>query len=280
MLLRIVLPPDTAETESGDLLEAYRDSIYPRLGSLRADLWFVRQVADYIFRARTTSLGNWILAGLMLCVFSTVFSAVRYPGLITPLAKHAGLVCGGIFIYACAAVLGTRPRNERDVLVLRLGTKWGIAAGVLWILAYLFANLVIPHGLGARVGVLLMGVAFLLPLASGSNGALKTGRARDGIAVAFWGGLVSGVMTFMGLVVIGYVLAFIPGFPGAEIPSLDHVYTVPEYEYANVSDVLGGGFAHLFLINGALTVVVGTIGSCAAILLERTGRGHDVSDPT
>jgi hypothetical protein len=280
MLLRIFLPPDIAETESGDLIEAYRDSIYPQFGPFRADLWFVCQVAGYILRTRTTGLGNWILAGLMLCVLTTAFSAVRYRELLAPLAKHVGLMCGGLFIYACAAVLGTRPRNERDVFVLRLGVRWGVSIGVLWIVAYLFTNLIIPHGLGARVGMLLMGVAFLLPLASGSHGALKTGRARDGIAVAFWGGLVSGVMTFMGLVVIGYVLAFIPGFPGAEIPSFDHVYTATEYEYANVSDVLGGGFAHLFLINGALTVVVGTIGSCAAILLERTGRGHDVSDPT
>ena len=92
MLLRIVLPAGTAETESGDLLEAYRDSVYPQLGSLRADLWFIRQVAGYIVRTRTTSLGNWILAGLMLCVFTTTFSAVRYPELITPLVKHADII--------------------------------------------------------------------------------------------------------------------------------------------------------------------------------------------
>jgi hypothetical protein len=279
MLLRIVLPSGTAETESGDLLEAYRDSVYPQLGSWRADLWFIRQVAGYILRARTTSLGNWILAGLMLCVFTTAFSAIRYPELIAPLVKHIGLMCVGILIYVCAAVLGTRPRNERHVLVLRLGTRWGIATGVLWIVSYLCANLVIPHRLGAGIGVTLALVAFLLPLASGSHGALKTGRMRDGISVSFWSGLISGVMTFLGLLAIGYVLAFVPGFPGAEIPSSNHVYTAREYEYANVSDVLGGSFAHLFLINGALGVIGGTIGSCAAILLERTGKGPEASDP-
>src|SRR5215467_8681301 len=111
MLLRFFLPSGTAETVSGDLLEAYRDSVYPQLGSWRADLWFVRQVAGYILRIRTTSLGNWILAGLMLCVFTTTFHAVRYPASITPLA--IGLMCVGIPIYACAAVFGTRPKNER-----------------------------------------------------------------------------------------------------------------------------------------------------------------------
>lgn len=278
MLLRIVLPSDTAETESGDLLEAYRDSVHPQLGSWRADLWYVRQVAGYILRARTTSLGNWILIGLMLCVFTTAFSVARYPELITPLVNHIGLICAGVLIYALAAVFATRPKNERHAWVLRIGTKWGIAIGTLWTISYLCANLVIPHGLGAEIGVMLMFAAFLLPLASGSHGALKTGRIRDGIGVGFWSGLVSGLITFLGLVAIGYVLAFVPGFPGAEIPSSNHVYTAREYEYANVSDVLGGSFAHLFLINGALGVICGTIGSCAAILLERTGRGPAPSD--
>jgi hypothetical protein len=137
----------------------------------------------------------------------------------------------------------------------------------------------IPHGFGAGIGVMLAFVAFLLPFLSGSHGALKTGRIRDGIGVGLWSGFVSGVMTFLGLVAIGYVLAFVPGFPGAEIPSFDHAYTAREYEYANVSDVLGGSFAHLFLINGAFAVIGGTIGSCAAILLGRTGRGPEASDP-
>ena len=87
------------ETESGDLLEAYRDSVYPQRGSWRANLWFIRQVAGYALRMRTTRLGNWILAGLLLCVFITAFSAVRYPELIPPLAKHLGLMCASILIY-------------------------------------------------------------------------------------------------------------------------------------------------------------------------------------
>jgi hypothetical protein len=45
------LRADEAETETGDLLEAYRDSIYPNRGRRRANFWYVRQVAGYVLRA-------------------------------------------------------------------------------------------------------------------------------------------------------------------------------------------------------------------------------------
>ena len=244
MLLRFLLPPGTAETESGDLLEAYRDSVYPRLGSWRADLWFVRQVAGYILRIRTTCLGNWILAGLMLCVFTTTFCAVTHPEFITP--DGIGLMGVVIPVYACAAVFGTRPRNERHALVLLLGQRWGIAIGIWWIVFSLCAHLLIPH---ARLGVVLF-FAFLLPFASGAHGALRTGRFRDGIQICFWSGLISGVMTFLGLFAVNYVL--------------------------NVPDVLDDSGGFLFSINGILNLFCGTIGSCAGrFWLEQTGRGPE-----
>jgi len=236
MLLRFVLPSDTAETVSGDLLEAYRDSVYPRLGRWRADLWFVRQVAGYILRIRTTSLGNWILAGLLLCVFTTTF----FP-------FSMGLMWVVITVYACAAVFGTRPRNERHAFVLRLGQRWGIAIGIWWIAFCLCTHLLIPHGLPAGIGIDLA-FAFLLPFASGAHGALQTGSLRDGVRIIFWSGLISGVITFLGVFAINYVL--------------------------NVPDVLDDSGGFLFSITGILNLFCGTIGSCAGrILLERTGRG-------
>src|SRR5882724_3825226 len=72
-LLRVFLKPDEAETAAGDLIEAYRDSIYPERGSWQADLWFVRQVAGYILRTGETNLRNWVLAGLTLCVLTIVY---------------------------------------------------------------------------------------------------------------------------------------------------------------------------------------------------------------
>jgi hypothetical protein len=133
-------------------------------------------------------------------------------------------------------------------LVLRLGTRWGIAIGIWWI-ALELCVVVIPHDLVTGIGFMLALVAFLLPFGSGSHGALKTGRMRDGIGICFWSGLISGVMTFPALLAIGYIL--------------------------HDSDVFDSLFEHLFFIHGALNLICGTIGSCAAILLERTGRGPE-----
>jgi hypothetical protein len=49
--LRLLLDPVAAETVSGDLLEEYRESIYPKRGKRRADLWFLRQILGFTWRS-------------------------------------------------------------------------------------------------------------------------------------------------------------------------------------------------------------------------------------
>ena len=47
-LLRAVLKPGDVDSVSGDLLEEYRESIYPIRGHRRADLWYVTQVFSFV----------------------------------------------------------------------------------------------------------------------------------------------------------------------------------------------------------------------------------------
>jgi hypothetical protein len=47
-LLRTVLKPGDFESVSGDLLEQYRDSIYPARGRRHADWWYARQVFAFV----------------------------------------------------------------------------------------------------------------------------------------------------------------------------------------------------------------------------------------
>jgi hypothetical protein len=49
--LRLALGPQDFETVSGDLLEEYRQSVYPSRGRRRADWWFVAQVGGFVWRA-------------------------------------------------------------------------------------------------------------------------------------------------------------------------------------------------------------------------------------
>jgi hypothetical protein len=47
-LLRTLLKSGDFESVSGDLLEQYRDSIYPEYGRRRADLWYTSQVIAFV----------------------------------------------------------------------------------------------------------------------------------------------------------------------------------------------------------------------------------------
>jgi hypothetical protein len=64
LLLRLLLKPKDRESVSGDLLEEYRDTIVPALGSA-ANRWYVRQVASFLFRA-SWGWGAFIGAALVL----------------------------------------------------------------------------------------------------------------------------------------------------------------------------------------------------------------------
>jgi hypothetical protein len=50
-VLHAVLPYDRCESVSGDLLEAYRVTIQPARGTASADMWYIRQVAGFVWRA-------------------------------------------------------------------------------------------------------------------------------------------------------------------------------------------------------------------------------------
>ena len=49
-VLRLLLPPHDRDAVSGDLLEEYRESIYPVRGRVRADVWFGTQVLGFLWR--------------------------------------------------------------------------------------------------------------------------------------------------------------------------------------------------------------------------------------
>jgi hypothetical protein len=59
-----LLPIDRAETESGDLLEAYRDEQVPARGRAAADRWYVRQVISAFARH------YWFWLATLMAVFA------------------------------------------------------------------------------------------------------------------------------------------------------------------------------------------------------------------
>jgi hypothetical protein len=82
-LLRMLLKPRDRDSVSGDLLEEYRESIVPALGS-RADRWYIRQVSWYLVRA-TWLWGALVGATLVIRFLLDALAPVTYtPGVLHP----------------------------------------------------------------------------------------------------------------------------------------------------------------------------------------------------
>lgn len=127
-LLRSFLEPDQAETESGDLLEAYRDSIRPQRGRWRADFWFVLQVAGYIVRANVISFRRCLVSGGAVLFWLTL---LLLGGGITLLATIVG---------SAATVISI------PVLALSSRLSAAIKLGAIWVV-YLIFYLVVSTGM-------------------------------------------------------------------------------------------------------------------------------------
>jgi len=66
-LLRVFLKPADVDSVSGDLLEAYRDTIHPARGQSGADAWYVMQVFGFVLR----SAGVWAALFAAACIART-----------------------------------------------------------------------------------------------------------------------------------------------------------------------------------------------------------------
>lgn len=71
LILRAVLRRSSFDTVSGDLLEEYRDTVYPARGRAAADRWYVGQVSGFVLR----SVGMW---GVLFGVATVARTAVDW----------------------------------------------------------------------------------------------------------------------------------------------------------------------------------------------------------
>jgi hypothetical protein len=119
-ILRMLLDPEERESVSGDLLEEYRETIVPALGSA-ADCWYMRQVASFLVRA-SWAWGAFVGAALVirylfdtfvpptdfkmraLMMTYTVFAACLLTG--SSAAWRGRSIRAGVLISICAATIG------------------------------------------------------------------------------------------------------------------------------------------------------------------------------
>jgi hypothetical protein len=100
-ILERCLPLRDRETISGDLLEEYREDQAPRLGTLRANVWYLRQTISFL---PVRSFGGPMKAALISMSLFTVTAGV-WLALMENILKHPGYG-GRTAIAACIAIQG------------------------------------------------------------------------------------------------------------------------------------------------------------------------------
>ena len=119
-VLRVLMTSENAETISGDLLEQYRDSVYPSKGRRRADLWFIGQVIDFAWRATRV----WVLLFAAASVGRTALDWLVPPLQFQTRSIVTTYTAISIFVI-CGTLAAYRTRS------LRASAATGLAVGVL-----------------------------------------------------------------------------------------------------------------------------------------------------
>jgi hypothetical protein len=96
LVLRVILPLQDCQTVSGDLLEEYRERIYPARGKYRADFWYVGQVSGFAWRANRTWAG--LLGGAV--VTRTALDWLVPTADFNARSTVSTIVSAGIFVFA------------------------------------------------------------------------------------------------------------------------------------------------------------------------------------
>jgi hypothetical protein len=201
------------------------------------------------------------------------YSIHRYPTIVSSPATPTflSLFLAGVLWYGFAAVRWTRVTTREDFAVLRHGARWGVLIGLAWTVEVLGGNVIMPHKFGAGIGVLAAVAAAIMPVIAGAIEAARTGQIGSGARVGFWSGAVSGVMTFVALASVGYLVVSVPGFPGVEAPrNVVRALTANELAAFNIGDYLAGGVSHLVIIGAPFCSAAGAFGG----VLGRTLRSE------
>jgi hypothetical protein len=175
-LLRALLAQRSRDAIAGDLLEEYRESVFPAVGRLRAQIWYIRQVVSFLNVVDAMDVAGkisrpliWgIGAAVVVCV---LFFALPYETGFPP-STMLFLFSGIVLIVSGATAIRTLLEGWS---LLRTGFL-GFA---------LFAVVTVVAS-SAQVFKPAFIIATFLAIATttGFRGAYRTGQVRSGIAAA------------------------------------------------------------------------------------------------
>lgn len=179
-MLRSLLAPGDRETFSGDLLETYRDSVLPSRGPVRADLWYLGQVAGFAWRQQLA----WAFVLSVLFVGRTALDWLAPATDFASRAATSSYLTGGVLLVVGASASWRARTIAAGIVGSAAAAVLAAAFSVAGVLALLF----VARGDDTMAAISRSGglaEAFVLPLALilpgsviGTAGALLARLAR------------------------------------------------------------------------------------------------------
>jgi hypothetical protein len=99
-------------------------------------------------------------------------------------AYAVSLISASFLFYAYVVLRKPDPGNQRAMLSMDAGLKWGVGVGCLWLI-------------GLFVEPAVWFLALVLPLLAGAIGSASIGRLRDGTRTGLWCGITGGMLGFL-----------------------------------------------------------------------------------
>jgi hypothetical protein len=175
-LLRALLTERSRDAIAGDLLEEYRDSVLPAVGTFRATIWYVRQVLSFLDPASLVKAVRRIPAPFL---WGTAAALVVYL-LVFALPYATGMDVSTVLLLFTGIVLtlvgATAIRSLPDGLSL-------LQTGIAGFICFGVATALVSSAQVFRPA-LIMGTFLIVVTATGFRCAFRTGQIRSGIVAA------------------------------------------------------------------------------------------------
>lgn len=211
-----------------------------------------------------------LLSGLGLAALMTAIALLRYPGSAQQMPTTIIFAVGAfgvLLVLALWVVLrATHPKTPEAYQALRLGSRAGLAGGILWVLEIGFNNL-LPAAISVprrdTVDNIFWLLIVLIILIASAVGAARTKRLATGGAIGLWSGFISGLLACLaGLALVVFRIDLILSDPlaQAEYALRGPTSGVPDITTYFARDTMAGAFGHLTLLGIFMGLLLGVIG--------------------